>query len=72
MWEKVSNRSHKPIQIHAFGGLSSDVMLHGTVDYVLKDGRKSTVEWAARGHLVYEKDVQQMDFYQVYLVSIFT
>lgn len=44
-------------------------MLHGTVDYVLKEGGDSRVEWAARAHLVVEEGRVKMDFYQVYLVS---
>lgn len=39
MWEKVAKRSHKPVQIYAFGNGADEVMLHGTVEYVLKDGR---------------------------------
>lgn len=44
-------------------------MLYGTVEYVLKDGKKSGLEWAARAHLVKEQGVVKMDFYQVYMVG---
>ena len=46
-------------------------MLYGTVDYVLKDGAKKSVDWAARAHLVKNDEVVKMDFYQVYLVHFF-
>ncbi|KAK3691959.1 hypothetical protein LTR37_018319 [Vermiconidia calcicola] len=67
MWEKVAKRSHKPIQIYAFGAGSDDVMLHGTVDYVLKDDRKTSTSWGAKAHFTKEDGELRMDFYQVYL-----
>lgn len=70
MWEKVKSRLHKPTKIFPFGQNTDEVMLYGTVDYELKDGRKTAVDWAARGHLVKEDSVVKMDFYQVYLVSL--
>ena len=69
MWEKVAKRSHKPLQIYAFGHGSNDVMLHGTVDYVLKDDRKTSTSWGARARFSQEDGELKMDFYQVYLVS---
>ena len=69
MWEKVAQRSHKPEQIYAFGAGSDDVMLHGTVDYVLKDDRKTSTIWAAKAHFAREDGKLKMDFYQVFLVS---
>ena len=69
MWEKVAKRSHKPIQIYAFGAGSDDVMLHGTVDYVLKDDKKASSSWGAKAHFVKEDGELKMDFYQVFLVS---
>lgn len=69
MWEKVAKRSHKPSKIYSFGAESDEVMLYGTVDYELKDGRKTTVEWSARSHFAQEDGSLKMDFYQVYLVS---
>lgn len=44
-------------------------MLHGTVGYVLKDGKQTETVWAAKAHLVKEEDELRMDFYQVFLVS---
>ncbi|QIW95471.1 hypothetical protein AMS68_000989 [Peltaster fructicola] len=70
MWASVSSRSHKPTRIFAFGPGSEDVMLYGTVDYSLKDGKKASgVEWAARAHFVEQNGELKMDFYQVYLDS---
>lgn len=69
MWEKVAKRSHKPQQIYAFGSGSDDVMLFGTVDYTLKDGRGTTVEWSARAKFTLDGGNLKLDFYQVYLVS---
>ena len=69
MWEKVASRSHNPLKIFPFGEKSNEVMLYGTVDYDLKDGRKASIPWAARAHLTKEEGDVKMDFYQVYLVS---
>ncbi|SMQ45661.1 unnamed protein product [Zymoseptoria tritici ST99CH_1A5] len=69
MWEKVAKRSHKPAQLYSFGSGSDDIMLFGTVDYTLKDGKGTTVDWAARAHFVGDGDDLKMDFYQVYLDS---
>jgi len=45
-------------------------MIYGTVDYVLKDDRKSSIDWAARANLVKDGGVVKMEYYQVYLVSL--
>ena len=68
MWEKVAKRSHKPVRIFPFGAGSDEVMLFGTVEYELKDGKKASVDWAARAHFAQEDGELKMDFYQVYLV----
>lgn len=71
MWEKVAKRSHKPSMIYTFGDQGNDVMLHGTVDYKLKDGKKAEgIEWAARARFGAEYGSLKMEFYQVYLVSL--
>src|ERR1700761_3500483 len=74
MWEKGSSRSHQPLKIFPFGGGSGEIMLYGVVDYVMKDGKKAGVDWAARGQLVKENGRVKWDYYQVYLVgfSVFT
>lgn len=44
-------------------------MLYGTVAYVLKDGKKAGVDWAARANMVKDDEGGgwKMGFYQVYL-----
>jgi hypothetical protein len=71
MWEKVAKRSHKPSKIYSFGKDSYDVMLHGTVDYELKDGKRAEdIEWSARARFAAQDGSIKMEFYQVYLVSL--
>lgn len=70
MWEKVAKRSHYPLKIYSSGPSSDEVMLYGTVDYELKDGKKTTVEWSARSNFTQEDGELKMDFYQVYLVRL--
>lgn len=70
MWEKVAKRSHTVSMIYSFGKNSYDVMLHGTVDYELKEGKKAEgIEWAARAQFASENNTLKMKLYQVYLVS---
>jgi len=66
MWTAVSARLHYPIKIFPFGSGSKEVMIYGTLDYTLKDGRKVEVEWAAKVELVQEAGKWKMEFYQVY------
>ena len=70
MWEKVAKRSHTPKQIYPLGSDSDDVMLYGTVDYELKDGKKAGVDWSARARFAKEEGALKMEFYQVYLVRL--
>ena len=69
MWEKVASRKHKAIKIFPFGPNSDECMLYGTVQYGLKAGGESGLDWAARAHLVRDNGAVKMDLYQVYLVS---
>jgi hypothetical protein len=48
-------------------------MIYGTVEYVLKDGKKASVEWAARAQMARKEGNGEwkMGFYQVYLVSFY-
>jgi hypothetical protein len=69
MWEKIVRRKHTAIKVFPFGPNSDEVMLYGTVEYGLKDGREAKVDWSARAHLIKEDGAVMMDFYQVYLVS---
>jgi hypothetical protein len=59
------------LKVFPYGPNADEFMLYGTVDYVLKDGTKKSVDWAARAHLVKNGGVVQMDFYQVYLVRFY-
>lgn len=70
MWGKVASRKHKAIKIFPFGPNSDECMLYGTVQYGLKAGGESGLDWAARAHLVKDGGRVKMDFYQVYLVSM--
>lgn len=69
MWEKVNRRKHAALKVFPFGPSSNEVMLYGTVEYGLKDGREAAVDWAARARLVKQDGAVMMNFYQVYLVS---
>lgn len=67
MWEKVQQRTHTPVKVFPFGSNSNEVMLYGTVDYVLKTGATASVDWSARATLTKEEGPVKMDYYQVYL-----
>ncbi|KAI5210264.1 hypothetical protein E4T38_02040 [Aureobasidium subglaciale] len=64
MWEKVNKRKHTAVKVFPFGPSSNEVMLYGIVEYVLKDGREASVDWAARANLVKEDGTVMMNFYQ--------
>lgn len=70
MWKKVATRSHRPEKIFAFGAASDQVMIYGTVDFVLTDGRGTSVPWAARARFAEQKGDEElkMRYYQVYMV----
>ena len=65
----IKTRKHTLKQIFPFGDNSKNVMLHGSVDYGLKNGKAVTVEWAGRAELVEEGGKLKMKVYQVYLDS---
>ncbi|KAL2074786.1 hypothetical protein VTL71DRAFT_8565 [Oculimacula yallundae] len=67
MWTTVSSRLHTPVKIFPFGSGADELMLYGTVKYVLKDGRGTEVEWAARAKMAKVEGEWKMAFYQVYL-----
>ncbi|KAL4793600.1 hypothetical protein BDV19DRAFT_214509 [Aspergillus venezuelensis] len=66
LWTHVARRKHTPTKIF-FGG-EDELMLYGTVRYVLKkdveSGTETEVEWAGR---VVFGEGEKMRFYQVYL-----
>ena len=67
----VKTRLHTLEKIFPFGDQSDEVMLYGRVDYVLKNGKDVTVNWAGRALMVQEEGGGglKMKFYQVYMVS---
>ncbi|KPI41928.1 uncharacterized protein AB675_5311 [Cyphellophora attinorum] len=65
----VKTRKHTLKQIFPFGEGSKEVMLHGSVDYGLKNGKDVNVEWAGRAVLVEDGGKLKMREYQVYLDS---
>jgi hypothetical protein len=69
LWEKVASRKHVASKIFPFGPDSNEVMLRGTVQYGLKAGGESGLEWAAYAKLTKVDGGVKMEFYQVYLVS---
>ena len=69
MWEKVQSRIHRPLKIFPYGPNANEVMLFGTVQYGLKTGGQSSVDWAAYAHLKKIDGSVKMDFFKVYLVS---
>jgi hypothetical protein len=68
MWIHVSSRRHEVLKVFPFGRKADEVMLYGTVEYSMKNGKSLTIDWAARAHLVKKGSHVKMDFYQVYLV----
>ena len=69
MWEKVHSRLHRPLKIFPYGPNANEVMLFGTVQYGLKTGEQSSVDWAAYARLKEVDGSVKMDFYRAYLVS---
>ena len=65
----VKTRKHTLKKIFPFGDNSNELMLFGTVKYVLKNGKEVTVDWAARALMAHAKAGLKMGFYQVYLDS---
>lgn len=67
----IKSRKHKLSKIFPFGAGSNELMLYGTVDYGLKNGKAVTCEWAARAVMA-EGQQGQLKFklYQVYVVRL--
>ncbi|PYH43266.1 uncharacterized protein BP01DRAFT_358793 [Aspergillus saccharolyticus JOP 1030-1] len=68
LWTHVASRNHTPERVY-FGG-DGELMLYGTVRYVLRNDPNKEVEVPWAGRVVFageeEKDLR-MRFYQVYL-----
>ncbi|XHF97924.1 hypothetical protein AWENTII_001498 [Aspergillus wentii] len=70
IWTHVASRRHFPERIYF--GAANELMLYGTVRYVLKAdaSREIEVPWAGRVVFDGEGEGLKMKFYQVYLVSL--
>jgi hypothetical protein len=51
LWTAVAQRLHTPQRVFPFGPGASEVMINGTVEYTLKDGRKASVGLSGCGGL---------------------
>ena len=69
MWEAVASRKHTIFKVFPYGENATELMLYGKVQYGFKDGRETSVDWAARAEMVKEGGKWQFRFYQVYTVS---
>ncbi|PYI06339.1 hypothetical protein BO78DRAFT_461283 [Aspergillus sclerotiicarbonarius CBS 121057] len=65
LWTHVASRKHFPKRIY-FGG-ERELMLYGTVKYILKSDLENEVEVPWAGRVVFDEKVDKMVFYQVYL-----
>jgi hypothetical protein len=70
MWTHVAARKHSVLKVFASSGGTPEVMLYGTVAYELKDGSKSSKDWAGRAILEESKGTWRFKLYQVYLVRL--
>lgn len=67
LWTHVASRRHIPSKV--FFGSDNEVMLYGTVRYILRADPGSEVEVPWAGRVVFSlEDGVKMKFYQVYLV----
>jgi hypothetical protein len=69
MWEVVTSRKHTVYKVFPYGANATELMLYGKVQYGFKDGRETSVDWAARAEMFEEGGNWRFKFYQVYLVS---
>ncbi|KAI7977851.1 hypothetical protein EIK77_009391 [Talaromyces pinophilus] len=70
IWTAVLSRKHVVNKI--FFGEDNDMMLHGTVTYVMKhdpEGKDVKIDWAARAEFEDTQDGPKMRYYQVYLAA---
>ncbi|KIV78567.1 hypothetical protein PV11_06211 [Exophiala sideris] len=65
----VKTRKHSLTKIFPFGSGSNELMLYGTVDYGLKNGKEVTVDWAARAVMAEHQGALKFKLYQVYVDS---
>ena len=70
----IKTRKHTLHKIFPFGATGEggkELMLYGTVDYGLKNGKDVTCEWAARAVMAEYEGGLRFKLYQVYVVSFF-
>ncbi|KAB8236322.1 uncharacterized protein BDW43DRAFT_268157 [Aspergillus alliaceus] len=65
LWTHVKSRKHFPTRVY-FGG-DRELMLYGTVRYVLKADAENEIEVPWAGRVVFDEKEVKMRFYQVYL-----
>jgi hypothetical protein len=67
MWAAVTSRHHVVTATYPASDASGEdaVMMFGTVDYTLTNGRSLTTEWSSR--MVFDESGEKLKFYQVYL-----
>ncbi|EEA27633.1 hypothetical protein TMatcc_004070 [Talaromyces marneffei ATCC 18224] len=68
IWTSVLSRKHVVAKI--FFGQDNDMMLYGTVTYVMKhdpEGKDVKIDWAARAEFEDGLEGPRMRYYQVYL-----
>lgn len=65
LWTHVKSRKHFPMRVY-FGG-DRELMLYGTVRYVLKADAENEIEVPWAGRVVFDEKEVKMRFYQVYL-----
>ncbi|GME31766.1 uncharacterized protein K452DRAFT_254041 [Neofusicoccum parvum] len=66
-WERIQSMVHKPVKVFPAGNNANECMLRGNVEFALRDGRVSSLDWAANAHLVKEDGRVKMEYYQVFL-----
>lgn len=79
MWEKVASRKHTVKQAfpgsfnegaeggEPAAGQTTEFMLYGTVDYVLKTGDKASADWAGHARVRREGKAWKFVYYRVYI-----
>ena len=71
-WTHVARRKHTPERVYF--GAERELMLYGTVRYVLRKdveaGKEDEIEVPWAGRVVFDEKVEKMRFYQVYLVCL--
>ncbi|KIW12796.1 hypothetical protein PV08_07983 [Exophiala spinifera] len=68
----IKTRKHTLTKIFPFGsggGGGGELMLYGSVDYGLKNGKDVTCEWAARAVMAEYEGALRFKLYQVYVDS---